>query len=58
MKTTKVLILAGAISLTLNSCFLFRSKHESCPAYGEEIKQQNELNQDLKNERIKATQEA
>lgn len=58
MKTTKVIIIAGAIALTLNSCFLFRSKHESCPAYGEQIKQQNELNKDLKIERIEESQEA
>lgn len=58
MKTIKVIIIAGAISLTLNSCFLFRSKHESCPAYGEQIKQQNELNKDLKIERIEESQEA
>lgn len=58
MKTTKVLIIAGAISLTLNSCFLFRSKHESCPAYGEKIEQQDELNKDLKIERVKESQEA
>lgn len=58
MKTTKAIIIAGGIALTLNSCFLFRSKHQSCPAYGEQIKQQNELNKDLKIERIEESEKA
>jgi len=41
MKFIKPFLIAGAIALTLPSCFLFRSSHESCPAYGQEIKQQN-----------------
>lgn len=58
MKIVKPLILAGAIALVLPSCFLFRSKHESCPAYGQEIKKQNEKEVDVKLEENKLSEEA
>ncbi len=58
MKVVKPLIIAGALALVLPSCFLFRSKHESCPAYGQEIKKQNDDNVDLKNEKVELSQEA
>lgn len=54
----KSLLIAGIISLTLNSCFLFRSKSERCPAYGQELKQQNDKNVDLKTEQIQFSEEA
>jgi len=49
MKIVKHLFIAGAISISLPSCFLFQPKHQSCPAYGEEIKKDNDSNFDLKN---------
>ena len=58
MKFIKTLILAGAVSLILPSCFLFRSKHESCPAYGQEIKNQNEKDVDIKLEKNELSKEA
>jgi hypothetical protein len=58
MKLVKPLIIAGALALVLPSCFLFRSKHESCPAYGQEIKNQNEKQVDVKLEENKLSEEA
>lgn len=58
MKIIKPLILAGAISLILPSCFLFRSKHESCPAYGQEIQKDNNKNVDIKNEKLEFSEQA
>lgn len=58
MRFIKPLILAGAISLILPSCFLFRSKHESCPAYGNEIKNQNENKADIKLEKNELSEKA
>ncbi len=36
MKIVKPLLIAGVISMMLPSCFLFQSKHQSCPAYGQQ----------------------
>lgn len=58
MKILKPILIAGAISLTLNSCFLFRTKHQSCPAYGQEVKQQNDSNKDLKIEKTEFSKKA
>ncbi len=58
MNISKPILIAGAISLTLNSCFLFRSKHQSCPAYGQEIKKQNDNNVDIKIEKEELTKQA
>jgi len=59
MKIIKPLLIAGAIALTLPSCFLFRSSHESCPAYGQEIKQQNnDTDVIIDNEEIEKSQKA
>lgn len=58
MRFIKPLILAGAISLILPSCFLFRSKHESCPAYGQGIKNQNENKADIKLEKNELSEKA
>ncbi len=59
MKFIKPLLIAGIISLSFSSCFLFRSSHQSCPAYGQEIKQQNN-NKDviIDNENVEEIQEA
>lgn len=58
MKTTKVSIIAILISLTLNSCFLFRPKHESCPAYGENSEQQDNNIENIKLNKSKDIKEA
>lgn len=58
MNIIKPILIAGAISLTLNSCFLFRSKHQSCPAYGQEIKKQNDATIDVKIEKTELTKQA
>lgn len=58
MNIIKPILIAGAISLTLNSCFLFRSKHQSCPAYGQEIKKQNDATIDVKIEKTELAKQA
>lgn len=58
MNIIKPILIAGAVSLTLNSCFLFRSKHQSCPAYGQEIKKQNDATVDVKIEKTELAKQA
>ncbi len=58
MNVLKPLLIALTIAFTLPSCFLFRSKHESCPAYGQDIKQENDKNINLKTEKSTIIQKA
>jgi len=48
MNVVKPLLVALTIAFMLPSCFLFRSKHESCPAYGQEIKQEQNDTKEVK----------
>ncbi len=59
MKIIKPLLITGVIALSLPSCFLFRSSHQSCPAYGQQIKDQdNDRNVTIDNEEVEKTQKA
>ncbi len=43
MKLARLFVVVFVVSLTLPSCFLFRSSHERCPAYGQEVEEKGNL---------------
>ena len=54
MKKVKTLLIISAVVFMTSSCFLFRSTHERCPAYGyEQVDQEksDSVIQNLSNEK-------
>lgn len=47
MKGFKLFAMVMVLSFFMTSCFLFKKKHERCPAYGDNI-QQEQQDQDVK----------